>query len=357
MILGIDEVGRGPWAGPLVVGAVVLGGATIDGLTDSKKLTKKRREALVPIIREQASAWALGWVSANELDNIGMSEALKLATRRAVEQINAPYSEIIIDGTINFLADTGKGKYVTCLPKADLLVPSVSAASVVAKVARDDYMAEQDNIYSGYNFKSHAGYGVAAHRAAIEALGVTPLHRLSFAPLQKYGFKGTAPVPSPTAASAARHKKSSFISRLPAVLAIRSSVSETNDNFIGHSGATVGDDTAAASTRQIGNESETVVANYLTRQGHEIIERNWRTKWCEVDIISKKQDTLYFTEVKHRKNSKSGDGFAAITPKKLQQMKFAAELYASKNQGYNLRLAVAKTTGSPPDLVDYLLLE
>ena len=82
MILGMDEVGRGAWAGPLVIGAVVLGGAEIEGLDDSKKLTKKRRELLDEKIREQASAWALGWVSAEELDEIGMSEALKLATRR-----------------------------------------------------------------------------------------------------------------------------------------------------------------------------------------------------------------------------------------------------------------------------------
>lgn len=358
MILGIDEVGRGPWAGPLVMGAVVLGGATIEGLTDSKKLSKKQREALAPIIKSTANAWALGWVTANELDAIGMSEALKLATRRAVEQIKVPYSEIIIDGTINFLADTGKGRYVTCLPKADLLVPSVSAASVIAKVARDDYMTEQDAIYPGYNFKSHAGYGTAAHRAAIDKLGVTPLHRLSFAPLQKYNPIAEAPPSSSKTASPERRKKSSFISRLPAVLIVRSLVSEINDDFIGRSGAALADNTGAnQTTKQIGDSSETEVANYLTRHGHIIRERNWRTKWCEVDIISEKQGRLYFTEVKHRKNDKAGDGFDAITPKKLNQMKFAAELYATKNPGYDLQLAVAKTTGEPPIVLDFLKLE
>jgi ribonuclease HII len=186
MILGIDEVGRGPWAGPLVVGAVVLGGAKIDGLTDSKKLSKKRREQLNVVICEQAAGYGLGWVSADELDEIGLSEALRLATRRAVEQIAVPYHEIIIDGTINFLSNTSKGEYVTTMPKADLLIPSVSAASIIAKVARDAYMAEQDDIYPGYGFGGHAGYGVAKHRAAIDKLGVTPLHRLSFAPLVKY---------------------------------------------------------------------------------------------------------------------------------------------------------------------------
>ena len=189
MILGIDEVGRGPWAGPLVVGAVVLGGQTIDGLTDSKKLSKKRRDELNVLIREQAAGYALGWVTSQEIDEVGLSEALRLATRRAVEQIKTSYHEIIIDGTVNFLADTTKGQYVTTMKKADLLVPSVSAASIIAKVARDNYMAEQDVVYEGYKFGSHAGYGTAAHRAAIEKLGVTPLHRLSFAPLTKYRSK------------------------------------------------------------------------------------------------------------------------------------------------------------------------
>lgn len=356
MILGIDEVGRGPWAGPLVVGAVVLGGAEIPGLTDSKKLTKKRREALVPLIKEQASAWALGWVAARELDELGMSEALRLATRRAVEQIKVPYSEIIIDGTINFLADTGKGRYVTCLPKGDLLVPSISAASILAKVARDDYMAEQDAIYPVYGFKNHAGYGVKAHRDAIEKLGVTPLHRLSFAPLQRYRV-GVTPESSTSATSSSRHGKLSLGTRIASALTTRASQSEPKRNFPGIAGVALANNSAANTTREIGDSSETVVANYLTRQGHEIVERNWRTRWCEVDVISKKGDTLYFTEVKHRKNDKGGDGFAAITPKKLKQMEFAAELYATKYPGFNLRLIAAKTTGSPPMLEDFLVID
>ena len=200
MILGIDEVGRGPWAGPLVVGAVILGGVEIDGLDDSKKLTKKRREALDVEIREKAAAWALGWVSARELDGVGMSQALRLATRRAVEQVqaqcrqqNLAFSEIIIDGKVNFLCGTALERYVTAMAKADGLVPSVSAASIVAKVARDQFMAEQAAVYPGYGFASNAGYGVAKHRVAIERLGVTPLHRLSFAPLAKYADNKAKP--------------------------------------------------------------------------------------------------------------------------------------------------------------------
>lgn len=319
MILGIDEVGRGPWAGPLVVGAVVLGGAEIPSLDDSKKLTKKRREALEPIIQEQALGWGLGWVTSRELDDMGMSAALRLATRRAVEQIHVPYHEIIIDGTVNFLADTTKGKYVKTTPKADALIPSVSAASVLAKVARDRYMAELDVVYPGYNFAKHAGYGVAAHRAAIEQLGVTPEHRLSFAPLQKYRQNG------------------------PGASLVRTPSRETHNP-------------AAPTTRTIGNTSETASAEYLQRQGHEILERNWRTKWCEIDIVSRYHDTLYFTEVKHRKDDRAGGGVAAITPTKLKQMNFAASMYAAHvdSRAYDLRLAVITTTGTPPEVTDYL---
>lgn len=321
MILGIDEAGRGPWAGPLVVGAVVLGGARIEGLNDSKKLTKKRREELYNQIKQQATS-AAGWVSAQELDDLGMSAALRLATRRAVEKIAAPYHEIIIDGTINFLADTSKGGYVTTLPKADSLIPSVSAASIVAKVERDRYMAELDERHPGYGFAKHAGYGVAAHRAAIERLGVTPEHRLSFAPLQKYASR--------------------------------------DSSHLGAAASPGGRSEATPTTRSIGNRSETVAANYLVRHGHEIIARNWRTKYCEIDIISRKSDTLYFTEVKHRKNGKAGDGMAAITTKKQNQMAFAAKFYVHtqlRDSPVNLRLSAIATTGEQPEVTDYIVIE
>lgn len=186
MILGIDEVGRGPWAGPLVVGAVVLPeGEAFEGLTDSKKLTAKKRLALDLIIREKALGWGLGWVHAEEIDAIGLSQALRLATIRAVEAVKTPYHEIIIDGTINFLSETVKGQYVTTLPKADFLIPAVSAASIIAKVARDTYMEEQSLVYPEYGFDSHVGYGTARHQKALETHGVTPLHRRSFAPIAK----------------------------------------------------------------------------------------------------------------------------------------------------------------------------
>ena len=103
-----------------------------------------------------------------------------------------------------------------------------------------------------------------------------------------------------------------------------------------------------------------MAANYLVRHGHEIIARNWRTKYCEIDIISRKNDTLYFTEVKHRKNGKAGDGLAAITIKKQNQMAFAAKFYAHtqlRDSPVNLRLAAIATTGEQPEVTDYIVIE
>jgi len=310
MILGIDEVGRGSWAGPLVVGAVVLGGVSIDGINDSKKLSKNKRIALDIEIREKAHGFALGWVNAVEIDKIGLSNALKLATIRAVEQITVSYHEIIIDGTVNFLSGTSKEQYVTTIKKADQLIPSVSAASIIAKVARDNFMAKQDEIYAGYNFKSHVGYGTKEHRNAIEQLGVNDLHRLSFTPLNKY----------------------KTISKIESIVS-------TNKT-----------------AKSIGNIAENIAADYLINIGHEILNRNWKNKFCEIDIVSKYFDTIYFTEVKYREKSNHGDGIVAITPKKFRQMEFAVKFYTTSNRmsNKNLRLAVISLSDNPPKVQEYL---
>ena len=296
--MGIDEVGRGPWAGPLVVGAVVLpDGISIDGLTDSKKLSAKRRSELDTIIRSQALGWGLGWVQADELDEVGLSAALRLATIRAVEAVKVPYHEIIIDGTINFLKETAKGSYVTTMAKADFLVPAVSAASIIAKVARDAYMTEQDGIYPEYGFASHVGYGTARHSQALVAHGITPLHRKSFAPIAK------------------------LLGNLPAVA----------DNIT----------KTVRTSASLGSDAEGRVADWLKTQNFTIKEQNWKTKWCEIDIIAEKGQTRYFIEVKYRSSDTQGGGMAAVTPKKLQQMRFAAELYSAGHTTTNyLRLAV-----------------
>ena len=366
MILGIDEVGRGPWAGPLVVGAVILGGAEIDGLDDSKKLTKKRRQTLDALIRQQAAVWALGWVSAQELDEAGMSEALRLATRRAVEQIqaqcrqqNLAFSEIIIDGKVNFLRGTALEKFAMTMPKADGLIPSVSAASIIAKVARDQFMVEQAAVYPGYGFASNAGYGVAKHRAAIERLGVTPLHRLSFAPLAKYADNKAKPraVPQKTVVQSGEPSVGypQKIIRGPRKVAQIFSENITLDAGnvarIDLSNTILSETKKTMTTRQIGDKGEQAAADWLTARGHEIVARNWRTRYCEIDIVSVKGEVLYFTEVKYRKNDDFGDGLAAITAKKQRQMRFAAELFLAGKPEYSgmaAKLLAASVSGDPP---------
>lgn len=305
MIVGIDEVGRGAWAGPLTVGAVLLGGAQIDGLTDSKLLTKRQREVLDLEIRRRAKAIGIGWVSASHVDELGLTEALKLASRRALAHIRHDYKEIIIDGTQAFIDDPR----VTLMKKADLLVPSVSAASIVAKVARDNYMKHLSAVFPGYKFGSHVGYGTAAHRDAVHIHGLTPLHRRSWS--SSALFESTV-------------RRSQIIT-----------------------------------TKQIGDVAESEAVRHLQTLGHEIVARNWRTRYCEIDIVSRRGDTVYFTEVKYRKTARQGGGMAAITAKKQRQMAFAAELYAAKSKlvGNNLRLAAADVTGWPPVLQEFLELE
>lgn len=192
-IIGIDEVGRGCWAGPLVAGAVLLD-QPISGLTDSKLLSKKRREILAAIIHTEAVAYGLGWVSAAELDRLGITIAVKTAMQRSLTALRLSFAStltapaqtdskvrIIIDGNINYLPDE---PFALCEVKADLTVPAVSAASIIAKVARDRYMQEAALHFPGYEFERHVGYGTAVHRAALERLGTCELHRLSFKPIQ-----------------------------------------------------------------------------------------------------------------------------------------------------------------------------
>lgn len=180
LTVGIDEVGRGCWAGPVVAGAVILGNP-IAGLADSKLLSKKQRERLSADIQAQAIAIGLGWVSPAEIDEIGLTAAVGLAMRRALEPITIDYDEIIIDGNFNFLPHEPKVKTII---KADNSVPAVSAASIAAKVARDNYMAEIAGSYPDYGFERHVGYGTALHLAKLKLHGISDLHRRSFKPIR-----------------------------------------------------------------------------------------------------------------------------------------------------------------------------
>lgn len=178
--MGVDEVGRGCLAGPLVAGAVILR-RRIPGLADSKKLTRIQRERLDLKIRKQAIAFGLGWVTPQELDQVGLTEAVRRAMQRAMSEIKVPFEEIIIDGNYNFLTSYPNSK---CLVKADDTIAAVSAASILAKVARDNFMRQIAASYPAYQFERHVGYGTPLHVAALKSNGICDLHRKSFAPIR-----------------------------------------------------------------------------------------------------------------------------------------------------------------------------
>ncbi len=185
--VGIDEVGRGCWAGPLVAGAVILPAdfqlkdCSVH-VRDSKKLTKKQRELTAKWVHENALAVGLGWVEPREIDAMGLTESVRQAMSRALEKIRMVYDEIIVDGNINYFADDPRARAVV---RADDSVSSVSAASIIAKVARDAHMADLDKKYAGYGFARHVGYGTAEHIAALQSLGVSDMHRRSYKPVHK----------------------------------------------------------------------------------------------------------------------------------------------------------------------------
>jgi ribonuclease HII len=179
IVLGIDEVGRGCWAGPVVAGAAILLNS-IKGLRDSKKLSKIQRTKLDLIIRQNAVI-GLGWVTPKEVDEIGLTRAVRLAMQRAVAKIDVPFDEIIVDGSYNFLIDDPRSKAIV---RADDSVSAVSAASIVAKVARDNYMTGQAKVFPKYKFEKHVGYGTALHATFLKTYGPCELHRLSYKPIR-----------------------------------------------------------------------------------------------------------------------------------------------------------------------------
>ncbi len=177
LICGIDEVGRGCLAGPLVAGAVVLPANWRLRLRDSKLLSRQARESLATKIQSKALGCGLGWVSNIEIDELGMTAAVTLAYERALEDLNFDVSLIVIDGNYDYLSEY---EIAQTLVKADQKVSCVAAASIIAKVARDHYMYEFCKQYPEYCFDTNVGYATKAHQAAIRVNGLTNLHRQSF---------------------------------------------------------------------------------------------------------------------------------------------------------------------------------
>ena len=181
-ICGIDEAGRGPLAGPVCAAACILpAGLELEGLNDSKKLSEKKREALYALITEKALAWAVCLVDEKTIDEINILQATFRAMRGAVEGLKLRPALCLVDGN----RDPGLGLPTQTVVKGDARCACVAAASILAKVTRDRLMIAYDAQYPGYGFAVHKGYGTKAHYAAVDALGLCPIHRRSF--FKKHG--------------------------------------------------------------------------------------------------------------------------------------------------------------------------
>lgn len=178
LVAGVDEVGRGPLAGAVVTAAVILK-EPIEGLNDSKKLTEKKRKMLSIMIQEQAYAYAYGRAEVEEIDALNIHHATLLAMRRAILALPVKPQNVLVDGI--HVPDID----IPCkaIVQGDSLIPAISAASILAKVLRDEEMEKMDAMYPGYGFAGHKGYPTVAHRDALIKLGPCPIHRRSYAPV------------------------------------------------------------------------------------------------------------------------------------------------------------------------------
>jgi len=182
---GVDEAGRGPLAGPVVAAIVVLSpGQHIDGVRDSKQLTARRREVLAAEIKHRADAWSVAHAGVDEIDQLNILHATMLAMRRAVEQLDCLPDELRIDGNRAPDLPDYQGR-TTAVVGGDRICMAISAASILAKVARDDLMLSLDSVFPNYGFARHKGYPTAQHRAALLRYGPCSAHRRSFAPVRR----------------------------------------------------------------------------------------------------------------------------------------------------------------------------
>ena len=270
---GVDEAGRGPLAGDVYAAAVILNPAKpIEGLNDSKKLSEKKREALFAKIKEKAAAWSVGVATVEEIEAYNILQATFLAMRRAVDGLSIRPSLALVDGNRN----PGLDIPTRLLVKGDGTSAAVAAASIVAKVSRDHYMAELDARYPEYQFNRHKGYGTKLHYEMLDLYGESPVHRHSF--LKSYYAKKGKGAPAGT-----------------------------------------------------GAKGEQLAADYLTARGCVILARNWRCPYGELDLIARKGETLIFAEVKTRGPGMMASPAESVTASKRRRLLDAAALYLSQN--------------------------
>lgn len=276
-VAGVDEVGRGPLAGPVVAAAVVLdpdaGLPCYDDLRDSKALSAAQRERLARLIQGDALGAATGLATTQEIDEAGIVEATRRAMRRAIRGLPERPDHLLVDA----LPLPGPGVPFRAITRGDALCRSVAAASIVAKVTRDALMVEADAAHPGYGFARNKGYATPFHLRQLAALGPCPLHRRYYAPVR----------------------------------------------------ALVNGETEKHSTlqRTRGLNAEDAASHLLQRKGYVILDRNYRCRWGEIDIIARGRRHLAFVEVKGRRGNTMGTPLEAITPRKQRRLIISAQHY------------------------------
>ena len=275
LIAGIDEVGRGPLAGPVVAAAVILSPENnhswLEQVRDSKKLSAKKRGFLSSCIREKCIAFGIGEVSPVEIDLLGIVGATKLAMSTAVEQLTITPDALLIDA-MELPGITIRQKSII---KGDNISRSIAAASIVAKVYRDGLMTKYDKLYPEYGFARNMGYGTKEHMNKLREIGSCPIHRTSFAPV-----RGT---------------------------------SKSNDR------------------KRTGALGENAATEHLIKQGYTILQRNYRCPVGEIDIIARDGDSLVFVEVRTKRSRQFGTPEESITPAKKAKLIELAETYLQEH--------------------------
>ncbi len=269
---GVDEAGRGPVAGDVYAGAVILSFRPedqIEGLNDSKKISEKKRAALYEEIQKKAVAYAFGVATVEEIETLGIKEATFLAMYRAVDALLVKPKFALVDGNLNPRLPVPS----RCLVKGDQTSASIAAASIVAKVERDRYMCRMAKLYPDYQFEKHKGYGTKDHRQFLEQYGVTPIHRLSF--LKKWGYENTA--------------------------------------------------------NQHGVLGEAAAKALFVDAGYQVVEKNYRCPYGEVDLIAENGEFLVFCEVKTRTEGSLSTPKEAVDQKKREKLTKTALIYISEH--------------------------
>lgn len=334
-LVGIDEAGRGPWAGPVVAAAVCFPPEADLGLlrllNDSKKLTPSRRETLAEQIERTALAFGIGSASPSEIDRLDIEKATFLAMQRALLDSGLLPDRIVVDGS----RDPGLGLPTRCVVKGDSLSAAIAAASILAKTTRDRLMENLGGEEDPWGFSQHKGYGTAYHQHALAVYGVSEHHRKTFKPVAR-----SLEVAGPSEEFLKLRRRIRCVwdeeDLQAAVEAMNRSISHLGsseawllrEELAGRT-KEIAKAPKASNRRSMGSAFEDHVADFLAKRGYKILERNYHASRGEIDLIARDGDSLVFVEVKMRRGTDYGSGLEAVDSRKRERMTSAALEYLS----------------------------